>query len=70
MGLLSALIAGAIGLPVVLSLPYDPNKSFAVGGIVIILEVFFLLIWVKASKVTCLGLVKGFPVDRPLISLG
>jgi hypothetical protein len=51
MGLLSVLVAGATGLPVVLSLPYNPNKSFAVGGVVVILEVFFLMIWVKVSKV-------------------
>ncbi|CAB4014451.1 gamma-aminobutyric acid type B receptor subunit 1-like isoform X1, partial [Paramuricea clavata] len=51
MGLLSVLVAGAVGLPVVLSLPYNPNKSFAVGGVVVILEVFFLMIWVKVSKI-------------------
>ena len=49
-GLLSVVVAGAIGLPVVLSLPDNPNKSFAVGGSVLILEVLFLMIWVKGSK--------------------
>lgn len=52
-GLLSVLVAGAIGLPVVLSLPYNPNRSFAVGGAVFILEVIFLITWVKALKVLC-----------------
>ncbi len=51
MGLLSALVAGAIGLPVVLGLPYNPSKSFAVGGAVVILEVLFLMIWVIVLKV-------------------
>ena len=51
MGLLSVLVAGAIGLPVTLSLSYNPNRRFAVGGLVVILEVVFLMIWVKALKV-------------------
>lgn len=51
MGLLSVLVAGAIGLPVTLSLPHNPNRRFAVGGLVVILEVVFLMIWVKALKV-------------------
>ena len=51
MVLLSVLVAGAVGLPVVLSLPDNPNERFTVGGLVVILEVVFLMIWVNAFKV-------------------
>ncbi|XP_028403712.1 uncharacterized protein LOC114526329 isoform X2 [Dendronephthya gigantea] len=50
-GLLSVLVAGVIGTSVVLSLPFNPNRSFAVGGAFLILEVTFLMTWVKASKI-------------------
>lgn len=49
--LLSSLLTAFVTVPVVLGLPMNPNESFVIGGVLLLLEITFLMCWIICSKI-------------------